>query len=188
MSDANEVAGALAVLVGAPADQHIVERLRDSEPRIRRAFAELFRGYGLKAEDVLNEVVRVTSYDGIVTVNDIAFYSYCEHHFAPFFGTAAVSYQPGEVITGLGKLARLVQDVHAPRLQIQELLTRDVALDIMRVLGARGAHVRTTATHLCMCSRGPRAETATTTVEYGVGSLRTGWRATAGLRADSSVS
>jgi GTP cyclohydrolase IA len=119
----------------------------------------------------LNEVATVQEYSGVVRVEGISFYSYCAHHFAPFYGTAEVAYEPGEKITGIGKLARLVRDVHAPRLQLQEFLTRDVATDIMRVLGARGAYVKTSATHLCMCSRGPKAEGAVTSVEYGLGSL-----------------
>lgn len=147
-------------------------RLHQSEDRIRRAFNELFSGYQLKAEDVLNEVVTVTDYSGIVTVEKINFYSFCEHHFAPFFGTASVSYEPRETITGLGKIVRLVHDVHARRLQIQEIMTKDIADDVMRVLGAKGAFVVTEARHLCMCSRGPKDDTASTTVKYGCGTLQ----------------
>lgn len=152
----------------------IKERLSGSQDRIRRAFAEIFSGYRMSAEEVLNETVRVDGYSGVVTVRDINFYSYCEHHFAPFFGTADVSYQPGEIITGLGKIVRLVHDVHARRLQIQELMTRDIADDIQRVLGARGVFVRTSARHLCMCSRGPSDDTAITEITYGLGTLEGG--------------
>lgn len=166
-----ELPNVLADLIGRPGDFDVLAILRESEERIRRAFAELFRGYSLTADDVLNEVVRVESYDGLIKVTDISFYSYCAHHFAPFYGTAEVWYEPGTIITGIGKLARLVRDVHAPRLQLQEFIARDVALDIMRVLGAKGAYVATTATHLCMCSRGPRAESAITRVEFGAGTL-----------------
>lgn len=157
-----------------PGGEIVAARVAASEQRIRRAFAEMFGGYGLRAEDVLNETVRVEDYKGVVTVRDINFYTYCEHHFAPFFGTADVSYQPGEIITGLGKIVRLVHDVHARRLQIQELMTRDIALDMQRVLGARGVFVRTRARHLCMCSRGPADDTAITEVVYGVGTLENG--------------
>ncbi|MBX7123270.1 MAG: GTP cyclohydrolase I [Opitutaceae bacterium] len=148
------------------------KRLQASGDRISRAFEELFAGYKLSAEDVLNEVVRVENYTGLVTVEHINFYSYCEHHFAPFFGTAAVTYDPGEIITGLGKIVRLVRDVHARRLQIQETMTRDIAEDMMRVLKAKGVHVVTTAKHLCICSRGPSDDTSETIVSYAVGSLR----------------
>ena len=153
-------------------DSNVRAKLQMSENRIRRSFNELFSGYQLRAEDVLNEVVRVTDFSGVVTVESINFYSFCEHHFAPFFGTASVSYEPKEIITGLGKIVRLVHDVHARRLQIQELMTKDIADDVMRVLDAKGAYVITEAKHLCMCSRGPGDDTAVTTVRYGCGTLK----------------
>lgn len=153
-------------------DAEVRAKLERSEDRIRRSFNELFSGYKLRAEDVLNEVVRVTDYSGVVTVERINFYSFCEHHFAPFFGTVSVSYEPKEIITGLGKIVRLVHDVHARRLQIQELMTKEIADDIMRVLDARGAFVVSEAKHLCMCSRGPSDDTAITTVKYGCGTLK----------------
>lgn len=158
-------------------DSQVREKLHLSEDRIRRSFAELFSGYSLRAEDVLNEVIKVSDYSGIVRVENINFYSFCEHHFAPFFGTASVSYEPDEIITGLGKIVRLVHDVHARRLQIQEIMTKDIAEDLMRVLRAKGAFVVTEARHLCMCSRGPKDDTAMTTVKYGCGTLKDMWRA-----------
>lgn len=150
---------------------NIAEKLRGSEERIGRAFSELFSGYKLAAEDILNEVVQVKEYSGLVTVSDINFYSFCQHHFSPFFGKASVTYEPGGVITGLGKIVRLVREVHARRLQIQELMTRDIAEDILRILRAKGAYVETTAKHLCICSRGPKDDTAEAVVQYGCGSL-----------------
>jgi GTP cyclohydrolase I len=147
-------------------------RLAESKDRITRAFDELFAGYKLTAEDVLNEVVRVENYTGLVTVERINFYSYCEHHFAPFFGTASITYEPNQIITGLGKLVRLVRDVHARRLQIQELMTRDIAMDLTRILNPKGTFVVTRAKHLCVCSRGPGDDTSETVVSYGTGSLR----------------
>lgn len=161
-------------LFAFPGGEVVAERLLASQDRIRRAFQELFSGYALKAEDVLNETIRVSDYAGLVKVESINFYTYCEHHFAPFFGVADVVYEPGEIITGLGKIVRLVHDVHARRLQIQETMTRDIALDVHRVLGAKGAFVRTRAKHLCMCSRGPSDDTVMTEVTYGVGTLEKG--------------
>ena len=159
-------------LFGFIENERARKKLKGSEQRIRKSFQELLSGYGLRAEDVLNEVVRVSGYTGLVCVQDINFYSFCEHHFAPFFGTASVTYEPGKIITGLGKIIRLVRDVHSRRLQIQEMMTKEIAEDIMRVLGAKGALVETTAKHLCTCSRGPKDDTAMATVVYGCGSLR----------------
>lgn len=162
----------LDTLFGFIANKQVREKLKLSETRIKKSFDELFSGYPLKAEDVLNDVVQVSNYDGIVEVKNINFYSMCEHHFAPFFGKATIYYQPNKTITGLGKIVRLVRDVHARRLQIQEIMTKDIAEDIMRVLKAKGVFVETTAKHLCMCSRGPSDDTAETTVTYGCGSLK----------------
>jgi GTP cyclohydrolase IA len=160
------------ILLQLIGDEQVREKLWASRERIARSFDELFSGYKLKAEDVLNEVVSVENYSGLITVSGINFYSFCEHHFAPFFGKASVTYEPESTITGLGKIVRLVHDVHARRLQIQELMTRDIAEDIVRVLHARGAYVETSAKHLCTCSRGPKDDTAETLVRYGCGTLQ----------------
>ena len=92
-------------------NKKVTEQLKLSEDRIRKSYEELFSGYSLKAEDILNEVVRVSDYTGIVSVQNIKFYSFCQHHFAPFFGTCDVYYEPNEIITGLGKIIRLVRDL-----------------------------------------------------------------------------
>src|SRR6185437_8328887 len=152
-------------------NEEVRKKLKSSEARIRKSFNELFSGYSLKVEDILNDIIHVEEYNGIVEVKNISFYSMCEHHFAPFFGTCDVYYQPGEIITGLGKLVRLVRDVHGRRLQIQETMTKDICVDIMKVLKAKGCFVRTTAKHLCMCSRGPKDDNAETICTYGAGSL-----------------
>lgn len=152
-------------------DERVSQKLIKSEHRIKKSFDELFSGYALKAEDVLNDVVHVTNYSGIVCVKDINFYSFCEHHFAPFFGRADIYYQPNEIITGLGKIIRLVRDVHGKRLQIQEIMTKDIAEDMMRILKCKGVFVETTAKHMCMCSRGPSDDTSETTVTFGLGTL-----------------
>ncbi|GGG25419.1 GTP cyclohydrolase 1 [Dokdonia pacifica] len=153
-------------------DPIVREKLIQSEDRIRRSYNELFSGYSLTADNVLNDVLRVKNYTGIIEIKNINFYSFCEHHFAPFFGTCDVYYQPNEIITGLGKIVRLVRDVHAKRLQIQEIFNKDIADDIMRVLNAKGVYVESTAKHLCVCSRGPSDDTAETKVTYSLGSLK----------------
>lgn len=161
----------LDTLFSFVADDHVRDKLKASQHRIKKSFDELFSGYALRGEDVLNDVVHVSDYTGIVEVKKINFYSMCEHHFAPFFGTANVFYHPNEIITGLGKIVRLVRDVHGRRLQIQEIMTKDIADDVMNVLKCKGVYVETTAKHMCMCSRGPSDDTCETTVTYGLGSL-----------------
>ena len=163
----------LKTLFSFISNEEVKNKLQLSEHRIRKSYDQMFSGYVLKAEDVLNDVVRVEAYSGIVEMKNINFYTFCEHHFAPFFGTANVYYQPDKIITGLGKIVRLVRDVHARRLQIQEIMTKDIAQDMMRVLKCKGVYVETTAKHLCICSRGPSDDTTETTVSYGIGTLET---------------
>lgn len=153
-------------------NEKVREKLKASEERIRKSYNELFSGYELKGEDVLNDVVHVTDYNGIVEMKNIQFYSMCEHHFAPFFGSCDIYYQPKEIITGLGKLVRLVSDVHSKRLQIQEIMTQDICKDVMRILDAKGCYVRTQAKHLCICSRGPKDDVAETVCTYAEGTLK----------------
>jgi len=153
-------------------NETVREKLQQSEHRIRKSYNELFSGYTLKAEDVLNDVIQVDEYNGIVEMRNIQFYSMCEHHFAPFFGSCDIYYQPKKIITGLGKLVRLVKDVHSKRLQIQETMTQDICKDVMRVLDAKGCYVRTQAKHLCICSRGPKDDVAETVCTYAEGTLK----------------
>jgi GTP cyclohydrolase I len=147
----------------------------ESEDRIARAFKELLSGYTLDPATIL-KTTRMLEPDeapGLVEVMDITFHSLCAHHFLPFFGTVDVAYEPGDRILGLGKLPRLV-DAYARRFQIQEDLVRQVAHEMMDSGHARGVRVRSTARHLCMCSRGPSNHTAETTTEFALGSLAGG--------------
>jgi GTP cyclohydrolase IA len=144
--------------------------LRISETRIRNAFGELLSGYEIDPASILNEVERVTDYQGLVTVTGIDFTSLCGHHFLPFYGTIDVTYEPNQVITGLGKIPRLVR-AFAGRLQLQEDLVRDVATQIAASLEAKGVLVVAEAVHLCMHSRGPHAPSTRTRCVYGLGSL-----------------
>ena len=149
----------------------VVTALKASRQRIEGVFADLLSGYALRAEDVLNEVARVNDYSGLVGMRGISYYSLCAHHFLPFFGAATVVYEPGDVITGLGKIVRLVKEVHARRLQIQELMAKSIADDLVRVLNVKGVAVITTAKHLCICSRGPSDDSADAIAFYATGTL-----------------
>jgi GTP cyclohydrolase I len=142
-----------------------------SEDRIKRAYAEMLLGYNQDASKILNDVVHVQDYFGIVIEKDIQFTSICGHHFLPFFGTIDIAYEPGTIITGLGKLPRLVQ-AYSKRFQIQELLIKEIAEEIIRSIGAKGVIVRAKAIHLCMHSRGPSDRNVETTCIYSVGTLK----------------
>lgn len=153
-------------------NEEVRGKLQKSEERIRKSYNELFSGYSIKAEDILNDVIHVNDYNGIVEMRNIQFYSMCEHHFAPFFGSCDIYYQPKTIITGLGKLVRLVKDMHSKRLQIQEIMTQDICKDVMNILDAKGCYVRTQAKHLCICSRGPKDDVSETVCTYAEGTLK----------------
>ena len=136
----------------------------------RPRLLELLDGYQADVGAILNDIARVREYPGIVLEQGINFTSICYHHFLPFFGTIDVAYEPGEVITGLGRIVELVQAL-AHRLQIQEFLVRDIAETIRERVKARGVFVRSRAVHLCVHSRGPSDHTMETVCTYAVGAL-----------------
>jgi len=130
------------------------EGLKETPLRVAKAWGEWLSGYNQKPEDVLKVFEDgAEEYDEFVMVRNIPFYSHCEHHMAPFFGTATVSYIPNEKIVGLSKLARLV-DIYAKRLQVQERLTKQIANAIEEHLAPKGVAVVIKARHFCMESRG----------------------------------
>src|SRR5437588_4098386 len=151
-------------------DKAPLKDLREWEHRIVAAYAELLDGYQADVPAILNDIARVQKHSGLVLEQGINFTSLCYHYFLPFFGTVDVAYEPGEVITGLGRIVELVQAL-AHRLQIQEFLVRDIAETIRERVKARGVFVRARAVHLCVHSRGPGDRTMETVCTYAIGSL-----------------
>jgi GTP cyclohydrolase I len=127
--------------------------LRATPDRVARAFRELTDGYGLRASDVVAGAVFDQDYDEMVLVKDIPFYSLCEHHMLPFFGTCHVGYLPRGKVVGLSKIPRLVT-MFAHRLQLQERMTKEIAEALNDELAPRGVGVVIEARHLCMEMRG----------------------------------
>jgi len=129
------------------------QHLKKTPARVTKAWIDFFgRGYLQKPEDVLN-VEFNASYTGLVIVKKIPFVSHCCHHLIPFHGIAKIGYHPDKIITGLSKLARVL-DIYAARLQVQEDLTQEVADALMQVLKPKGAGVILEAEHMCMTHRG----------------------------------
>lgn len=128
--------------------------LQETPERVAKAWEFWTSGYTKNPADVLKTFEDgAEGVDEMVVVKDIPFYSHCEHHMAPIFGTATIAYLPDKRIVGLSKLSRLL-DIYARRLQVQERLTCQVADALMEHLKPRGAGVVIKARHLCMESRG----------------------------------
>ncbi|MEE8558858.1 MAG: GTP cyclohydrolase I FolE [Myxococcota bacterium] len=129
------------------------EGLRRTPERVARAFRHFTQGYQENPAEILNGAVFDESYNEMLVVKDIDFYSLCEHHLLPFFGRAHVAYVPDGQIVGLSKICRLVE-MFSRRLQVQERLTKEVAEVISRELHPKGVAVVLEAQHLCMMMRG----------------------------------
>lgn len=143
--------------------------LVDTPQRVVRAWREMTAGYAEDPGEILSRTFEESS-DELVVLRSISFYSTCEHHLLPFYGTASVGYLPGKVV-GISKLARLVH-CFARRLQIQERLTRQVADAIETHLEARGVGVVVKAHHLCMGCRGVREPATEMITSAMLGTLR----------------
>ena len=129
------------------------EGLARTPHRVGNTLQFLTKGYHEDPEAILRSALFEEDYQQMVVVKDIEFYSLCEHHMLPFFGKAHVAYIPNGRITGLSKIARVV-DVYARRLQVQERLTREIKDCIQRTLNPLGVMVVIEAEHLCMQMRG----------------------------------
>ncbi len=146
------------------------EGLKETPARVARAFKENFQGLWQRPEDVLTTIFDI-GHKELVIIRDIEVFSHCEHHLTPFHGVAHVGYIPSGKITGLSKVARLV-DVFARRPQVQERLTTQIADALVEILNPMGVIVIIDCEHLCMSMRGVRKSQARTTTSAVRGVLR----------------
>jgi GTP cyclohydrolase I len=146
------------------------EGLKDTPARVARAFKENFAGLWQSPEDVLTTTFDI-GHEELVIIRDIEVFSHCEHHLTPFHGVAHVGYIPSGKITGLSKVARLV-DLFARRPQVQERLTSQIADAMVEILDAAGVIVIIDCEHLCMSMRGVRKSEARTVTSAVRGILR----------------
>jgi GTP cyclohydrolase I len=147
------------------------EGLLDTPKRVRKSLAFLTQGYQQDPRAVLGGAIFEEAYDEMVVVKDIEFYSLCEHHLLPFFGTAHIAYIPNGRIVGLSKLPRLVE-IFARRLQVQERLTTQIAETLQDLLQPVGVAVVIEASHLCMMMRGIQKQNSTTVTSCLLGRFR----------------
>ena len=138
------------------------EGLVKTPMRVAKAMQVLTRGYQMDAHKVLTDALFKEDYSQMVIVKDIDFFSLCEHHMLPFYGKAHVAYIPNGHITGLSKIARVV-DIYAHRLQVQERMTQQIKDCIQDTLKPLGVMVVVEAKHMCMQMRGIEKQNAITT-------------------------
>jgi GTP cyclohydrolase IA len=138
------------------------EGLLKTPERLGKAMQYLTQGYQLDARAILNSAKFHETASEMIVVKDIELYSMCEHHMLPFFGKAHIAYIPNGWITGLSKIARVV-DVYARRLQVQERLTVEIMDAIKETLNPLGVAVVIEAQHLCMMMRGVQKQNSETT-------------------------
>lgn len=163
------------ILPDTPAASEIVAAMRQNPTRIDTAYVELLDGYLTDPAQLLtrpsaNEPNNHTSGTGMVECLDIPFVSVCAHHFLPFFGTVDITYVPGATLPGLGKISRLVR-CRSRRLQFQEHLVRELAEDLTTHSGVRAVRAISTATHMCVCNRGPASLGVRHRTSYVIGDL-----------------
>ena len=134
------------------------EGLVKTPERVEKAYRFFTSGYGKSVKEEVNGALFSVEYDEMIIVNDIDFYSLCEHHLLPFFGRCHVAYVPNGKVLGLSKIPRLVE-IFSRRLQVQERLTTQIAEAIQETVNPLGTAVVMEGQHLCMMMRGSRSRT-----------------------------
>ena len=162
---------AVLELLRAIGEQPERDGLRNTPRRVARMYTELLSGYLADPQKIVNGALFNITYDEMVIVRDIEFYSLCEHHMLPFLGKAHVAYIPDGRVLGLSKIPRIV-DMYARRLQVQERLTRQIADFINDALMPKGVGVVVEALHLCTMMRGVKKHNARMTTSAVHGAFR----------------
>jgi GTP cyclohydrolase IA len=166
------VEAAVRQILGEIGEDPDRQGLLGTPERVHRMYTELTAGYHVDPERLVNNAVFDVAYSEMVVVKDIPFYSLCEHHLLPFFGTAAVAYIPRGRVIGLSKIPRIVE-MYARRLQVQERLTQQIAEFLQDRLNPQGVGVVMEATHLCAVMRGVRKPGTVMTTSSVLGLFRT---------------
>lgn len=160
------IAGHYAEIIKLIGEDPNREGLLKTPQRAAKALYYATSGYRKETKAVINDAIFTHEGSQMIIVRDVEFYSFCEHHILPFFGTISIGYIPDGKIIGLSKVARIV-DVFARRLQVQERLTQQICDVLMEKVGAKGVIAACSGQHLCMKMRGvEKQESVTETVAY----------------------
>ena len=157
-----ELADHYEKILGLLGEDPTREGLEKTPMRVAKAMQVLTKGYTMDAHKILTDALFKEDYNQMVIVKDIDFFSLCEHHMLPFYGKAHVAYIPNGYITGLSKIARVV-DIYAHRLQVQERMTQQIKDCIEQTLHPLGVMVVIEAKHMCMQMRGVEKQNSITT-------------------------
>ena len=169
--DEDSIAALMKKLLVKIGEDPAREGLFRTPERAEKALRFLTSGYQTDVQNIINGALFSEPCDDMVVVKDIEFYSMCEHHLLPFFGTMHVAYLPKDKVIGLSKIPRIV-DMFARRLQVQERLTRDVAATLDAVLQPKGVGVICEARHFCMMMRGVEKQHSGTVTSAMLGAFR----------------
>jgi GTP cyclohydrolase I len=169
--DIEQIQSAVVKILDAVGEDPDREGLEKTPERVARSYIELLAGYRTDPIDLLNEAVFEVSYDEMVIVRDIEYYSLCEHHMLPFLGKAHVAYIPNGKVIGLSKIPRIV-DMYSRRLQVQERMTRQIADLIDELLHPQGVGIVLEGIHLCSVMRGVKKHEARMTTSAMLGAFR----------------
>ncbi len=170
---AEEAKAAVRTLIRWAGDNPEREGLMDTPQRVIDAYEEFYSGYAEDPEAVLAKTFEeVAEYDEIVLLKNMEFESHCEHHMVPIIGRAHIAYIPNKKVVGISKIARLL-DVFAKRLQTQELMTKQIADVIEKVLQPKAIAVIIDAKHECMTTRGVHKANTTTVTSQMRGQFKT---------------
>ncbi|KAG9094553.1 GTP cyclohydrolase 1 [Ceratobasidium sp. 370] len=166
-----KLAGAVRTLLECIGEDPDREGLQRTPDRYAKALLWMTKGYEERLSEVINNAIFAEDHDEMVIVRDIDVFSLCEHHLVPFTGKISIGYIPNSLVLGLSKLARIAE-TFSRRLQVQERLTRQVALAVEEAISPRGVAVVMEATHLCMAMRGVQKPGATTVTSTMLGCFR----------------
>lgn len=169
--DTDAIETAVVTILRAFGEDPTREGLKNTPKRVARMYPELLRGYYADPVKLVNNAIFTVTYEDMVIVRDIEFFSLCEHHMLPFMGRAHVAYIPSGKVLGLSKIPRIV-DMFAQRLQVQERMTRQIADFLMDLIKPQGVAVVVEALHLCAMMRGVRKHDARMTTSAMHGGFR----------------